>query len=84
MNPTRARVSRGPGLVRGLLGSVMVAFGFHLFVGGLLDEFVGGFSVPLQQTCSGPLCVVGVASGFFGIFGGIIVAILGFGIRAGN
>jgi uncharacterized protein YjbI with pentapeptide repeats len=84
MNSTPVRVPRGPGLVRGLLGSLIAAFGIHLFAGGLLDEFVGGFSVPLHQTCSGPLCVVGVASGFFGLFGGIIVAILGFGIRAGN
>ncbi|HXP21507.1 MAG TPA: pentapeptide repeat-containing protein [Streptosporangiaceae bacterium] len=69
-------------LLRGLLGAVVIAFGFHLFIGGLLDEFVGGFGAPLQQTCSGPLCAVGVASGFIGLFGGILLIIVGFGVRA--
>lgn len=69
------------GLVRGLLGALVVTVGFHLFVGGLLNEFVGGFGAPVAKICSGPQCAIGVGSGFFGIFGGIIVILAGFGVR---
>jgi uncharacterized protein YjbI with pentapeptide repeats len=64
-----------------LIGSLLAAAGFHLFAGGLISEFVGGFGTPVQQTCSGPLCAVGVASGFVGLFGGIVLLLVGFGVR---
>lgn len=68
-------------LARGLVGSVVVALGFHLFLGGLADEVVSSFGPPLAQTCSaGALCTVGVASGFFGLFGGVLVIIAGFAV----
>jgi hypothetical protein len=69
-------------LVRGLIGSLLAAVGFSLFVGGLLGEILSASGPPVTQTCVGALCKVGVASGFIGLFGGVFVAILGFGIRA--
>jgi uncharacterized protein YjbI with pentapeptide repeats len=76
-------VSRtGITLARGLVGSLVVALGFHLFVGGLVDEIVSASGPPVAQTCSaGALCTVGVASGFFGLFGGVFIIIAGFAIR---
>jgi uncharacterized protein YjbI with pentapeptide repeats len=68
-------------LARGLVGSLVVALGFHLFLGGLADEVVSSFGPPLAQTCSaGALCTVGVASGFLGLFGGVLVIIVGFAV----
>jgi len=69
-------------LVRGLIGSVLAAGGICLFVGGLLGEILSASGPPVTQTCVGALCKVGVASGFIGLFGGVFVAIAGFGIRA--
>jgi Pentapeptide repeats (8 copies) len=72
----------GIALARGLVGSLVVALGFHLFFGGLADEIVSSFGPPLAQTCSaGALCTVGVASGFFGLFGGVFVILAGFAVR---
>jgi hypothetical protein len=68
-------------LIRGVIGAAVVAVGFHLFAGGLLDQFVGSFGPPLAQTCTGALCKVGVASGVVGIIAGAVVAIVGFGVR---
>ncbi len=69
-------------LTRGLAGSLAVALGFHLFLGGLIDEVASASGPPLAQTCSaGALCAVGVASGFFGLFGGVFVIIAGFAVR---
>jgi hypothetical protein len=68
-------------LVLGVIGAVVVAVGFHLFAGGLLDEAVSSFGPPLAQTCTGALCKVGVASGVVGIIAGAVVAIVGFGLR---
>jgi uncharacterized protein YjbI with pentapeptide repeats len=68
-------------LTRGLVGALIVAFGFHLFLGGLADEIVSASGPPLAQTCSaGALCTVGVASGFFGLIGGVFVIIAGFAV----
>ena len=69
-------------LVRGLIGALLVAIGFSLFVGGLLGEILSAAGPPVTQTCVGTLCKVGVASGFIGLFGGVFVVIAGFGIRA--
>jgi hypothetical protein len=67
----RARRPGGPRSVTlALLGGLVAAFGFHLFAGGLIDEFLGGFGTPVTQTCTGPLCKVGVGSGTAGIFAG--------------
>ena len=72
----------GIALTRGLLGSLVVALGFHLFLGGLIDEIASASGPPVAQTCSaGALCTVGVASGFFGLFGGVFVIIAGFAVR---
>lgn len=69
-------------LIRGLLGAFMIAIGFHLFAGGLIDEIVSAAGPPLGQTCTGPLCTVGVASGFLGLFIGLPILIVGFIVRA--
>ncbi len=69
-------------LVIALAGCAVAALGFHLFVGGLLSQVLGGFGAIVQQTCSGPACAVGVNSGFFGIFGGVLLVIVGFALRA--
>jgi hypothetical protein len=72
----------GIALARGLAGSLAVALGFHLFLGGLADQIVSSFGPPLAQTCSaGALCTVGVASGFYGLLGGVFVIIAGFALR---
>ena len=69
-------------LTRGLIGSLVAALGFHLFLGGLVDEVVSASGPPLAQTCSaGALCTVGVASGFLGLFGGVFVIIAGLAVR---
>lgn len=69
-------------LVRGVIGSLLAALGLSLFIGGLLGEILSASGPPVTQTCVGALCKVGVASGFIGLFGGVFVAIAGFGIRA--
>ena len=80
--PSFAMGRTGIALARGLVGSLVVALGFHLLLGGLADEIVSSFGPPLAQTCSaGALCTVGVASGFFGLFGGVFVIIAGFAVR---
>jgi hypothetical protein len=80
--PSFAMGRTGIALARGLAGSLVVALGFHLFLGGLADEIVSSSGPPLAQTCSaGALCTVGVASGFFGLFGGVFVIIAGFAVR---
>jgi Pentapeptide repeats (8 copies) len=71
------------GALLGLLGAFLVAAGLHLFVGGILDEAVGGFGTPISQTCStGVFCSVGVRSGFMGLWAGIFAIIIGFVLRA--
>lgn len=68
-------------LIRGLIGAIVVAIGFHLFAGGLLNQVVSSFGPPLAQVCTGVLCKVGVAGTVTGIIAGAVVAIVGFGIR---
>jgi Pentapeptide repeats (8 copies) len=70
------------GLIRGIAGSVIVALGFNLFIGGLVGDIVSATGPPVSQTCAGALCTVGVSSGFIGIFGGMALMIGGFFIRA--
>ena len=80
--PSFAMSRTGIALARGVAGSLAVALGFHLFLGGLADEIVSASGPPLAQTCSaGALCTVGVASGFFGLFCGVFVIIAGFAVR---
>jgi uncharacterized protein YjbI with pentapeptide repeats len=65
----------------GLIGAAVVAAGFHLFAGGLLNQVVSSFGPPLAQVCAGSLCKVGVAGSTTGIIAGAVIAIVGFGIR---
>jgi uncharacterized protein YjbI with pentapeptide repeats len=74
----------GLGLVRGLLGSIVVGIGFSLAIGGFLGEILSAAGPPVTQTCVGALCKVGVSSGFIGIFGGVAVIIAGFVLRASS
>lgn len=69
-------------LVRGVIGSFLAALGLSLFVGGLLGQILSAAGPPVTQTCVGALCKVGVGSGFIGLFGGVLVCIIGFAIRA--
>ncbi len=77
-------VPRNPAVVlaRGIIGAVIIAIGFHLFIGGLLDEILSATGPPLAQLCTGPLCKVGVASGFLGVFIGVPVMLVGFAVRS--
>jgi Pentapeptide repeats (8 copies) len=75
------RPGQGRWLPLGLLGCLVAAFGFHLFAGGLIDEFAGGFGAPVSQTCSGPQCAVGVNSGAVGVIAGIFVLLIGLAMR---
>jgi uncharacterized protein YjbI with pentapeptide repeats len=83
INPP-ASSTRGFGatLVIGLLGSLIVAFGFHLFLGGMVGTFSFAFDTLATATCSGPQCSVGVGSGEFGLIVGVFVVIAGFFVRA--
>lgn len=76
------RVRRPGRAVVAVVGCVLVALGFHLFVGGLIEQFVGGFGSPIPQACSGPQCAVGVSSGLYAIPVGIFAMIFGFAMRA--
>jgi hypothetical protein len=61
-----------------LVGCLVFAFGFHLLAGGIINEFIGQMNGdPVTQTCTGPQCAVGVDSGLIGVFGGIIVLLIG-------
>jgi uncharacterized protein YjbI with pentapeptide repeats len=80
--PSFATSRTGIALARGIVGSLIVALGFHLFLGGLAAEVIGAFGPPLAQTCTtGAFCTVGVGSGFFGLFIGVFVIIAGFALR---
>lgn len=69
-------------LVIALLGCAVAAIGLHLFAGGLLGTILSASGPPVAQMCKGPTCAVGLSSGFFGIFGGVIVLLIGLGMRA--
>ena len=83
-NPINGPAARGigRGLVLGLLGAALVAFGAHLFVGGILGQVTSPFDSLVITACSGPQCSVGIASGTLGIFVGIFAALAGFAARA--
>jgi uncharacterized protein YjbI with pentapeptide repeats len=85
VGPVRRAVTRGSprALALGIAGALVVALGVHLFLGGLVEGFVGSFGAPVRQTCStGPLCPVGVGFGIFGIWLGVAVVIAGFVVLA--
>jgi hypothetical protein len=67
----------------GVLGSLVIAFGFHLFGGGYINLAIGSFGTPVVETCGGPQFAVGVDTGFFGVFAGLPVALLGGAIAIG-
>ena len=78
-------VRKQAGLARRLIGAVMIALGLQAFIGGLLGSILSATGPPIAQVCTpGPLCTVGVNSGFAGIFAGMLVLLLGFGIRLGG
>jgi hypothetical protein len=77
--------ARGPQTGVALAGCLLLAFGFHLFAGGIIDEFIAQMSgAPITQACSGPQCAVGVSSGFIGLFGGIVAMMVGASLRRGR
>ena len=77
----RAR-SGGRSLAKGLAGAVLVGLGLHLMVGAFLGEMSFAFAAAVQAMCSGPQCALGVNAGFLGIFGGVLVLIVGGGLSA--
>jgi hypothetical protein len=82
INPP-ASSTRGFGmtLAIGLLGALIVAFGVHLFLGGMIGSFSFAFDTLATATCSGPQCSVGVGSGTVGLTVGVFVVIAGFFVR---
>jgi uncharacterized protein YjbI with pentapeptide repeats len=83
----RARRSGSPGPRTGvaLAGCLLLAFGFHLFAGGVIDEFIGQMTgAPVAQACAGPQCAVGVSSGIVGLIGGIVAMMIGGSLRGGR
>ncbi len=74
----RAGVRGFPTLI---IGSVLVALGVHLFLGGLVGLIVGSFGAPVVQTCTAPQCVVGIKSQFVGPFAGVFAIIIGFAVK---
>jgi uncharacterized protein YjbI with pentapeptide repeats len=72
-------------LALSLIGALVIAFGVHLLVGGLVGTILSASGPPVSQTCTaGPLCSVGIASGFVGLFVGAFVIIIGGVVRAGR
>lgn len=82
-NPINGPATRSPArpLVGGLLGALLVAFGAHVFLGGILGQVSSGIGTLVMNTCSGPQCPVGVDSGVVGIPLGFMVLALGITIR---
>lgn len=76
--PADRTVGRGVGL--GVLAAAVVAFGTHLFAGGLIGEFSFAYDTLAVKTCSGPQCAVGIGSGTIGLIFGIFVLIGGFAL----
>ena len=80
--PASATRGFGASLAIGLLGSLIVAFGAHLFLGGMVGTFSFAFDTLATATCSAPQCSVGVDSGTLGLVGGVFVVIAGFFVRS--
>jgi hypothetical protein len=68
-------------LARGIAGSVLTAIGINLCLGGFVGEIVSASGPPVDQTCSGALCLASVSSGVIGIVGGVAVLIVGLLLR---
>jgi uncharacterized protein YjbI with pentapeptide repeats len=83
INPP-ASSTRGFGatLAIGLLGSLIVAFGLHLFLGGMVGTFSFAFDTLATATCTGAQCAVGVSSGTVGLVCGVFVVLAGFFVRS--
>ena len=77
----RSRRSLTLTAIFGVIGAIVVAVGFHVLAGGLLNQVVSSFGPPLAQLCTGALCKVGVAGTTTGIIAGAVIAIVGFGLR---
>lgn len=67
-----------------LLGCVLAALGLYLLAGGILGEALSAAGPQIQQACSGLACKIsgGGGSGLIGIFGGVIVFLIGLAMRA--
>ena len=82
---SRRNGSPGPRTGVALAGCLLLAFGFHLFAGGIIDEFIGQMTgAPIAQACAGPQCAVGVSSGIVGLIVGIVVMMIGGSLRGGR
>lgn len=83
INPS-GTAAHGPAvaLAIGLLGSLIAAFGVHLFVGGTIGSFSFAYDTLATTTCSGPQCPVGISSGTLGLVGGVFVILAGLFVRA--
>ena len=83
-NPINGPQTRGRvrGVILGQLGSLLAAFGAHLFAGSILGQVSYAFEGLATHACSGPQCAVGISSGTWGVWVGILVAVFGFGVRA--
>jgi hypothetical protein len=66
----------------GVLGSLMIAFGAHAFVGALIGEFSFAWDTLATAVCTQPQSLVGINGGVVGTIGGIVLAIAGFAVRS--
>ncbi|WP_128377120.1 pentapeptide repeat-containing protein [Streptomyces cavernae] len=80
--PAAVRARR---LVFGLAGRLLVVLALHMFIGFMIGQVVAsGVGDPVQQTCQGPQCAVGVGLGMAGPYlavgaGAVGVAMLTWG-----
>ncbi|MGD0561271.1 MAG: hypothetical protein ABSA93_40645 [Streptosporangiaceae bacterium] len=56
-----------------LVGCLLLAFGFRLFAGGVVDQVIAQTAAAANGACVGEPCAVGVDSGFLGLVSGIVV-----------
>jgi len=66
---------RGASLVIRLVGCLLLAFGFRLFAGGVVDQVIAQTTAAANGACVGEPCAVGVDSGFLGLVSGIVVMV---------
>jgi hypothetical protein len=71
-----------PRFLLSIPGSVVVALGLHMFVGGVVGDALTTTSPQQLAGCSGPQCGLGLTGGFWVTFFGLPVVLSGFVVRA--
>ncbi len=66
------------GFFLGLAGALIVALGLHLTIGGFVGGVAGDLGPQIRETCStGFFCMLGLQSGFTGLWAGILAVVGG-------